>query len=48
MGRLIIVVACVLYVISPIDFVPDIPVVGWGDDVVAALIGLKTMLSGKK
>lgn len=48
MGKAFVVLLCIMYIISPIDFVPDIPVVGWGDDVVAGLIGLRTMLTGKK
>lgn len=46
MKKLMIVGLCVLYVISPIDFSPDfLPVVGWGDDIVAGLIGLKALLA---
>ena len=31
---LVLIVLAVLYIISPIDFIPDvIPVVGWVDDV---------------
>jgi uncharacterized membrane protein YkvA (DUF1232 family) len=35
-------IAAVLYVISPVDFVPDlIPILGWLDDGVVALLLLK-------
>lgn len=45
MNKVLLIVACAVYIISPIDFIPDIPVIGWGDDVVAGLIGLKALLS---
>jgi len=35
---------CFLYIVWPIDIVPDfLPVVGWGDDVLAAVIGLRQL-----
>jgi uncharacterized membrane protein YkvA (DUF1232 family) len=35
---------CAFYIIFPIDFIPDfIPVLGWGDDLAAAVIGLRAM-----
>jgi hypothetical protein len=44
-GKWVVIALCVLYVISPIDVIPDvIPVLGWGDDVVAGLLGLTTAL----
>jgi uncharacterized membrane protein YkvA (DUF1232 family) len=45
MARFLIVVLAVAYILSPIDLIPDIPVVGWGDDLVAGLIGLKALMS---
>jgi len=37
----------VFYIISPIDFVPDIiPVAGQGDDVMAAISALTTAITG--
>lgn len=46
--KMLVVLACLIYIISPIDFIPDIPIVGWGDDLVAAFLGLKTMLTSNK
>ena len=35
---LVLIVLAVLYIISPIDFIPDvIPVAGWVDDVVVGV-----------
>lgn len=46
-AKLIVVIGCIVYVLSPIDLLPDfIPVLGWIDDVVAGAIGLMTALSG--
>lgn len=43
----IISILSVFYIISPIDFVPDmIPVAGQGDDVVAAISALATAITG--
>jgi uncharacterized membrane protein YkvA (DUF1232 family) len=47
MGKLIVVALAVIYIISPIDLIPDVPIVGWGDDLIAALIGLKALVSKK-
>lgn len=45
MGKLVVVALCAIYIISPLDFIPDvIPVLGWGDDLAAGLIGLRTLL----
>ena len=42
---LLIVILAVLYVLSPIDFLPDIvPVVGWIDDIVVALTAIAVAL----
>jgi uncharacterized membrane protein YkvA (DUF1232 family) len=44
-GKLVVMALCGIYIISPIDFIPDvIPLLGWGDDVVAGIIGLKTLM----
>jgi uncharacterized membrane protein YkvA (DUF1232 family) len=41
----LIVIIAVLYVISPIDFMPDlVPVIGWIDDVVIALTAISIAL----
>ena len=41
----LIIILAVLYVISPIDFLPDfIPIVGWIDDVVVALTAISIAL----
>jgi uncharacterized membrane protein YkvA (DUF1232 family) len=44
----LVLLGCVLYILSPIDFIPDvIPVVGWIDDLgVLAYMGY-TLLSSK-
>lgn len=35
---------CALYIVWPIDIIPDfIPVLGWGDDIAAAVIGLRQL-----
>ncbi|APW58636.1 YkvA family protein [Paludisphaera borealis] len=45
-GKYIAAGLCLAYIISPIDFIPDVlPLVGWGDDAVAALVGLGSLLS---
>ncbi len=41
----LIIILAILYVISPIDLLPDvIPVVGWIDDVVVALTAISIAL----
>ena len=43
--KFVVIALCVLYVICPIDFIPDvIPVLGWGDDLAAGLIGLRALI----
>jgi uncharacterized membrane protein YkvA (DUF1232 family) len=43
-GKWVVIALCVIYIISPIDAIPDvIPALGWGDDVVAGLIGLRAL-----
>ena len=44
----IIIAVLALYIISPIDFIPDfIPVVGWIDDIVAGIVLLLVLLKNK-
>lgn len=39
--KAIIALVAIVYVISPVDFIPDIaPVVGWADDLVVAITAL--------
>ncbi len=35
-----IILLAIIYVISPIDVVPDVPPVGWTDDAIAILLAL--------
>lgn len=43
--RGVIFLLALLYVLSPIDLIPDfIPVVGWADDLVALLIGAGALM----
>jgi uncharacterized membrane protein YkvA (DUF1232 family) len=45
LGKFVVVALCIGYILFPIDLIPDvIPVLGWGDDVVAGLIALTTLL----
>lgn len=40
-ATLIFLILDLLYILSPIDFIPDfIPVIGWIDDIIALLIGV--------
>lgn len=46
MGRVLIIALCIAYILNPFDLLPDVvPVVGWADDLAAALIGLRTFMS---
>lgn len=43
----IIIMMCLLYIISPIDFLPDfIPFIGWIDDAMAGLLLFTTVIVG--
>lgn len=45
--KLVAVVIALLYVLWPIDLVPDlIPVIGWLDDVIALIVGFSVALKG--
>lgn len=42
--KLIVGFLSILYIISPIDFIPDvIPIVGWIDDLVVGIFGVLPM-----
>jgi len=44
-GKWVVVAACIFYLVMPLDLVPDvIPLVGWSDDLVAAIIGLRALI----
>ena len=41
MGKIILFLLAILYIVSPIDFIPDfIPGIGWIDDIIVGLIGV--------
>jgi uncharacterized membrane protein YkvA (DUF1232 family) len=43
---IILIVLAVIYVLSPVDFVPDfIPVLGWVDDAVIGITGVSSGIS---
>jgi len=47
--NMIVVLLSALYIISPIDFLPDfIPIIGWLDDLVVLFIGLGAFFRGNK
>jgi uncharacterized membrane protein YkvA (DUF1232 family) len=44
MSKWLVMGLCALYIVCPIDVIPDfIPVLGWGDDLAAAMIGIRAM-----
>jgi hypothetical protein len=43
MNKYVIALLCAAWIISPFDF-DFVPVVGWADDVVAAVIGLRALI----
>ena len=51
MKRLILVIAAVLYILWPLDLIPDVvPIAGWADDLVVLLLALnqaRGLLRGK-
>lgn len=41
MKRILLILAALAYIVSPIDLIPDfVPVAGWGDDLVVLLLAL--------
>jgi hypothetical protein len=45
LGKLVVIGLCVAYILYPGDFIPDfIPVIGYGDDLMAAFVGVKQLL----
>lgn len=48
MKKLLIIAGCVLYIMSPIDLIPDfIPALGQLDDIGAAILAFKTVFASK-
>ena len=46
--RLFLIIVYLIYILSPVDLIPDVaPVVGWLDDAVAAIM-LVNELTGRK
>ena len=44
-GKWIVIALCIGYIVFPLDIIPDfIPVLGWGDDLAAGLIGLRALM----
>lgn len=47
--NMVVAILSALYIISPIDIIPDfIPLLGWCDDFVVLLIGLGAFFRGNK
>lgn len=48
MKKVLLVLACIVYVLSPIDLVPDvIPIGGWADDVLAIALTIGKLMDSK-
>jgi uncharacterized membrane protein YkvA (DUF1232 family) len=44
MGKIILFFLSILYIVSPIDFIPDfLPGIGWVDDIIVGIIGVLPM-----
>jgi uncharacterized membrane protein YkvA (DUF1232 family) len=44
-GKWIVIALCIGYIALPLDLIPDfIPILGWGDDLAAGLIGLRALM----
>jgi len=44
MGKIIIFFLSILYIVSPIDLIPDfIPGIGWIDDIIVGVVGVLPM-----
>jgi len=47
--RIFFAIFTLLYILSPIDFIPDvIPVIGWIDDIILAILGFSAVFGGEK
>jgi uncharacterized membrane protein YkvA (DUF1232 family) len=45
--KIVVIIAAIIYVVSPVDAVPDImPIVGWLDDALVGGIGTYTAITG--
>lgn len=49
LSRKLIPILAALYVAWPLDIIPDVvPIVGWLDDLVAIVIGVKALLAHRR
>jgi uncharacterized membrane protein YkvA (DUF1232 family) len=47
MKRILIAIACFLYVVSPLDLLPEfLPIIGWLDDVAAIVLTIRHLSEG--